>query len=288
MTQSLVEHPLRRTFARIGHMHRYIQVRLGETDEVGWIAPIDLFTPGAVALQKMIDAAQKRLRTEAANIIAGALLQEYQWPLIASAIAGFLIDRRVPDMSLQNVRLRLPSQESKTQEVHESIAYCCGRFAALPDDPAADHPDAWIVPDPDALRAYLRAGIEAHMGWVIGRLSQYLGCSERGLWPYVTDRCGGMLCWLMQQQQRTAASEDIEEEFQALLKVSGSPLNNKKAGLFALTYRDCTRVFLNRATCCFWYKTEGGDYCANCPHRTQTDRHQRLLQSIVLEYEKRA
>jgi len=288
VTQALLEHPLRQTFARISQVNRYIQARLGDADEAGWIAPTDLFAPGSISLQRMVDVAQRRLRTEAGNIIAGAVLQEYQWPLLSSAIASFLVERRVPDMSPENVRLWLPSEASKAQGVHESIVYCCGRFAVLPDDPAADHPDAWIVSDLDALRFHLRTSIEAHMGWVIRRLSQSLRCSERGLWLYVTDRCGGALCWLMQQQDRSIGLSRIEEEFQALLQTPGSPLNNKKVGLFELSYRECTRIFLNRATCCFWYKTEGGDYCANCPHRPPSERRERLLQSMAAECEKKA
>ncbi|BAL99860.1 MULTISPECIES: (2Fe-2S)-binding protein [Caldilinea] len=286
--QPLPEHPLRQTFARIGHMNRYIQARLGGGDEAGWVAPVDLFTftSEAVSLQRLIYGAQKRLRTEAKNIIAGAVLQEYQWPLLVSAIASFLVDRRVPDMGLQNVRLWLSSGENAAQKPHELIAYCSGRFAALPDDPAAEHPDAWIVPDLKALRAHLRMSIEAHMGWVIQRLSRYLCCNERGLWFYVTDRCAGTLCWLMQQQDSSTDLQQIQEEFNELLKAPGSPLHNKKVGLFTLTYKNHTQVFLNRATCCFWYRTEGGDYCANCPHRTQADRHERLLQSMVVECEK--
>lgn len=283
------EHPLCQTFAHVRQLHRHIQARYGEADGPGWVTPLELFTGESARLQMLIERMQKRLGTEAKKIICGALLQEYQWPLLVTSIACFLIERRVPDMCPESVRLFMPldEQPGAVMEQCEPIAYCSGRFAALSEDPAADHPSALIVADVDALRVCLRRGIEMHMGWVIQQLSRYMRCNERGLWLYVTDRCAGTLCWLMQQEGSAADLQTIEREFDTLLRAPGSPLNNNKVGLFTLTYRDHTQVFLNRATCCYWYRTEGGDYCANCPHRSQAERHERLLQGMASEYEKR-
>lgn len=113
------------------------------------------------------------------------------------------------------------------------------------------------------------------------RLHQRLGCSPRGLWLFVTDRCVGTLSWLMQERDETASLCQIEAEVDALIRAPGSSLANKRVGLFELTYQNHSRVYLDRATCCYWYRTEGGDYCNTCPHRTEEDRNARLLKYMA-------
>jgi hypothetical protein len=216
-------------------------------------------------------------------MVSGSLLQAYQWPLIASAVACYLCDRRVPDLRIENVRLRfsIAEEEDENAEPEESIAFLGGRFFALPDDPAADHPDARIVPHRDALRDALRSGIETHLGSTIQRLHERLGCSPRGLWLFVADRCAGTLVWLMQEQDVTVGLDPIGREVDALIRAPGSPLANKRVGLFELNYRGRSRVYLDRATCCYWYRSEDGDYCTTCPHRTEEERNARLLKYMA-------
>lgn len=282
------DHPLQQTFTHIHQLNQYIGARFGMPTQPDWLSPTELFAPQSPTLAAQIDAMQKRLHTKAVNTIGGALIQEYQWPLISAAVGCFLVDRRVPDLHAEQIRLYVPATEDAEKEEEHSarIAFSSGRFAALPDDPAAEHPAATIVPDLDALRDYLRNGLETHFGWVIERLSQALGCNPRGLWLYVTDRVASTLSWLMQEQNKQIGLSGIEPEFNALLRVAGSPLVSKKVGFFELTYKDYTHVYLDRATCCFWYKSDDGDYCTTCPHRTKEDRNAQLLKYMAEEYDK--
>ncbi len=281
------QHPLQVTFARIQQLNPYVGARLEIPITVDWLTPAELFAPPATHLTALIQATQKRLQTTAVNKIGGALIQEYQWPLIASAVACFLVDRRVPALDPYHVRLHLPLTEQEEAEEAEHpprVAYLSGRFAALPDDPVAEHPDALIVPNRNALRDYLRNELEAHFGWVIERLSAAVGCNQRGLWLYVTDRVAGTLSWLMQEQYKQACLSCINREANGLIRVVDSPLYNKKVGYFELTDQAQRQVYLDRVTCCFWYKTDGGDYCTTCPHRTKEDRNERLLKYMAEEY----
>ncbi len=282
------DHPLSQTFTHIHQLNQYIGARFGPPVEPDWLSPAELLVPHSPALAAQLDATQKRLHTKAVNTIGGALIQEYQLPLISVAVACFLVDRRVPDLQPEQIRLYLPTTEPADEEGVYSprIAFCSGRFVALPNDPAADHPHATIVPDLAALRDHLRTGLESHFGWVIERLSAAVGCKERGLWLYVTDRIAGTLSWLMQEQDKQIGISGIEPEFSALLRVAGSPLVSKKVGLFELAYKEQRHVYLDRATCCFWYKSDDGDYCTTCPHRTKEDRNAQLLKYMAEEYDK--
>lgn len=281
------DHPLQQTFTRITERSGYIRPRLGHpAGEAGWIAPADLFAPHAPSLAALIDATHRRLRTEAPTVTGGVLIQEYQWPLLATAVAAFLADRRVPDLRPEHIQLRFPPEESEG-EAHEQgdrIAFLSGRFVVLPDDPAADHPDALLAPDLDALRTELRTGIETHMAFVIDKISEAVGCKPKGLWFFVTDYVASTLSWVMQKLDNSSCLTCIKREADALIGGAHSPLYNKKVGFFALTYQEHTHVYLDRATCCYWYKTEGGDYCTTCPHRTKEDRNERLLKYMAEEY----
>jgi ferric iron reductase protein FhuF len=75
----------------------------------------------------------------------------------------------------------------------------------------------------------------------------------------------------------------IDQEADRLLWVAGSPLYHKKIDFFELTYKARTHVYLDRVTCCYWYRTDGGDYCSTCPHWTKEDRNGCLLKHLAKE-----
>ncbi|GAB4425729.1 MAG: IucA/IucC family C-terminal-domain containing protein [Chloroflexi bacterium OHK40] len=266
-----MNHPLEQTLVRVRALSEYLKPELGASSGEGWIAHTDL-VPGAVRLDALITATQARLRTRAPMVVGSAILQSYQWPLISTALACYLLDRRVPDLGATKTLTRY----NAAQEA-DALALLSDRFTCLADDPAADHSDATVAPDLDSLRTAMRHAIEAHLGLVIDHLCARLGCKPRGLWLNVTDSCASTLVWLMQEQDKTTSMAQIEAEIAALIRVSGSPLTSRQIGLIQLSYAQKSRIFLDRATCCYWYKTDGGEYCSTCPHRTPDDRRQRLL-----------
>lgn len=267
----VIEHPLVPTLDRARQLSAYLKPELGPPAGEGWLAATDL-APGAAYLETLIAATQARLRTRTAAVVGSALLQSYQWPLVSTAVACYLLDRRVPDLRLEHTRTQYTAEHEA-----DALALLSGRFTALPADPAAAHPDATVAPDLSALRTVLRTGIEAHLGVVIDQLGARLGCKPRGLWLNVADSLAGTLVWLMQEQQPAATLEQLEAEVTALIRVPGSPLANRQVGLLQLSHQERSQVFLDRATCCYWHKTAGGEYCSTCPHRAPEDRRERLL-----------
>jgi len=272
-----MHHPLEQTLARARQLNDYLKPELGTPSGERWVARTDL-APGAAYLETLIAATQARLRTRAAAIVGSAVLQGYQWPLISTAIVCYLLDRRVPDLTPANTRIRYTAEHEA-----DALALLGGHFTTLPDDPAAEHQDATVVTDLPALRTAVRTGIEAHLGVVIDQLCARLGCKPRGLWLNVADSLAGTLVWLLQEQQPATALEAIEAEVAALVRVPGSPLSSRQIGLLQLSHGAQSQVFLDRATCCYWYKTEGGEYCSTCPHRTPESRRERLLAYMAEE-----
>lgn len=273
-----MEHPLQQTLEQAGQVNSYLQRQVGEPTEPGWLAVETLFAPNSEQFAHLIALAQKELRTGTATMVGTTLLQRYQWSLISTALICYRFARRVPDLQMANLRLHW----SDAGRI-DRIAFANHRFAALPDDPAVDHPDAVPVADGDELRNYLRHGLELHLGHVIEQLHQRVGSSRRGLWLVAADSCADELVWFMQQQNPAIALAQVEAEVRALLQHPGSALFHKKLEIFPLTYQAKTQIHYGRTTCCYWYKYEGGDYCTVCPHRTKEERNTRLLQHMAEE-----
>jgi hypothetical protein len=276
-----MNHPLEQTLARVRQLNADLRPEPGLPSTGDWVSVPEHFAPGASWLTAMIAEAQRRLHTRSPAIIGSTILQGYQWPLVGTAVACYLLDRRVPDISLANTRVGYTGHEAA------ALALLGGRFTALPDDPAAGHPDVTVVSDSAMLRALLRREIEAHLGAVIARICAAVGCKPRGLWLNVADALAGTVLWLAQQQQPCSPAQ-LEAEVDALVRVPGAPFASARLGLVVLTYRERTRVFLDRATCCYWYKTDQGEYCSTCPHRTPEDRRQRLLKYLAEEHVRQA
>ncbi|NJO82149.1 MAG: hypothetical protein HC828_04640 [Blastochloris sp.] len=278
----MAHQPFGQTLERVRRLNEYLKPELGTPGDGLWLTAADL-APGAAPLETLIATTQARLRTTAPTITASAVLQSYQWPLISTAMACYLVDQRVPDLSVARVRTHYTAE-------HEADALALGsvRFVVLPSDPAADCPDATVVADLDALRTTVRTSIEAHLGTVIESLCARLGCKPRGLWLNVADSCASTLVWLMQEHAPATTPAQLEAEIAALIRIPASPLYSRQIGLIELAYHERRQVFLDRATCCFWYKTEGGDYCSTCPKRTPNDRRERLLTYLAEEHLKQA
>ncbi|MEM7343008.1 MAG: ferric iron reductase [Chloroflexota bacterium] len=277
------EHPLQATFSRVKELSEYVKVELGTPTDAGWVEPPALFTPSSEKMNTLMVNMQKRLKTKSTRIVGSSLLQAYNWPLIAASIACYLVDKRVPDLSVSNIRVQFSDEEEVT-----ALAFHVGRFAALPSDPAAFHPDAQVVPDIAALRACLRSGFETHFGWVITQIEQQVGAKPKGLWLDVADLCASILIWFMQDQDPKIDPELIKQEIDSLIREPDSPLNHKKIGLFTLTYAGKTEAYLDRLSCCYWYRWEEseGKYCTTCPKVPKAERKERLLQYMIEAHEK--
>ncbi|MEM7734448.1 MAG: ferric iron reductase [Deinococcota bacterium] len=270
-------HPLQVTLDRAMQLEDYIRFQLGPVSASDWVTSTQLVHPDS--LPKWVNKIQDNLGTESKVIVASSLLQRYQWQIIVAGISCYLLDQRVPDLSPDNLRLQLDEEEGV-----RALALTHGTFTALATDPAANHADVHTVASQEALREVLRQQLEGHFGWVIDQLCTHLGCKPRGLWLTVADRCAATFIWLMQELEVATPVDQIEHEINGVLRVAGSPLNHPKIGVFTLTYKDRSQAFLDRASCCYWYREKDGDYCSTCPSRSQDDRNSRLLEYMSEEY----
>ena len=72
----------------------------------------------------------------------------------------------------------------------------------------------------------------------------------------------------------------------AIVKVQGSPLNNRQLGYFDLTLHDSalkepfTYTFRARGGCCRYYTVKGAEKCPTCVLKSSDERDACLLQEM--------
>ncbi|MEM8857205.1 MAG: (2Fe-2S)-binding protein [Chloroflexota bacterium] len=281
------QHPLTETFTQVKRVVEHVNAQLEPDDLLSWMAPSDLFGDSSQTLADLRKFFEKSLKTTSKNVLGSALIQAYQWQIIMTAVGCFLVSKRVPDISLNNVRVKLFEDNEDGEVGVGQVAFITGRFFALPNDPAASHPDAEIVTDVAALRFRMRLGIVEHFNWVISRIGHYIGTKPRGLWLDVADNCVSTIIWFMQEIDANVASTAVEHEIKSLIRIQGSPLNFRKLGIFTLTYKDKTQAHHNRASCCYWYRYDDPEagYCSSCPRRPMEERRELFLGYMVEEYD---
>ncbi|NJM08906.1 hypothetical protein HC891_25990 [Candidatus Gracilibacteria bacterium] len=280
-------HPLAATLARVTATNTYLSTQYGEPTEADWYRPAALYTASSAALAAQIAKAHERLRTTTPIVVAGSLLQGYQWPLIHAAVACYLADRRVPEVQPDDVWLHHKHGAEHADEI-DALALTSTRFYTLPDDPDAATPTRRSCPTGSPAQRPARYDRRS-LRPAVALLCAELGCKERALWLFVADGLAGTMAWLLQEQQPALSLAQLDVELAGLVRVPNSPLYTTQIGLFTLTYREQLHVQYDRATCCYWYKTAdaNGDCCTTCPKRPTAERDALLLKDIAEQYKAR-
>lgn len=218
---------------------------------------------------------------------ASYFINEYAWDVPLSALASYLMTKRVPDVSRDNVALRFVTyqweEDGESGEAERLNArYLSGTFACLADDVAATHPDAVVVADDTALLNWLRVRIEAHMQPIIERVYRLSNLSKNAQWRLVADACAGQLLNL---GKRIGQVDQAQAEGLALVKAPASQLNNPQTGYITLTCAGHTDTFRERGGCCRYYTVSAeGNYCGTCVLRTPENRKQLFLDYMERTY----
>ncbi|MGF1504755.1 MAG: hypothetical protein ACFB51_06400, partial [Anaerolineae bacterium] len=213
----------------------------------------------------------------------------YGWYLPFTAIAAYLAERRVPNLAPEHVALRYSTytwhEDGASGEAKRlDVRFLSGQFACLPDDPAANHPDALVMPDKLALREWFRTTLEAHLAPIIEDVYAHTRLSRHAQWLLAADACAlrFLLTGRMLGDEEHAKAEGI-----AFVKAEGSPMNNPKTGYISLQYRGHTESFRARGGCCRnnTVSETGDDYSSTCELRTPEERDERLLAYMQRTYE---
>lgn len=149
---------------------------------------------------------------------------------------AFALGHRVPRLDRHALAFHLHAEH----RFPTGVAVLDPRFWCLPDDPAAGHTDATVVPDADALDAVLRAQVKAHAD------------------DFLADYSSGAR---LPRRQRLGAFLDALD--------SGLRMGAESRGIAG---DEATSASPRRTTCCYYFKVSGGAVCSTCPRLVETER----------------
>lgn len=241
-------------------LHERFEVRAGQPSRADWIAASDLMHPASERLDQLLEVVGTMYATPDRQIRVSFFMNSYAWLLASASLGCYVVSGRVPDLAPSNLWVRFEATGRAT-----GISFTNGKYWALPDDIAAEHPDAIVVRDKAELRAILRRQIEAHMRVLIPVLRTKSSFGTRGLWVTVADRCAGFLFWLHQHHPNMLERKQLLREVEGLIRVPESPFNNPLTSIQRLSDSTEDNLALQRGACCLNYKRPDGKYCASCP-----------------------
>lgn len=197
------------------------------------------------------------------------VLRGYLWRALSPAVAAFLTERRLPDLRAENVALRFGESGFA-----EDVAFVSPRFAVLPDDPQAAHPDAEVVPSEGAMLGRMHEALAGtHLPGVIPALRELrVRRGTRVLQRAAADSCAEAFMFVGRELGREEEALGFAETL-----LSGPPPLSAPTNFCVLEYDGGSERTRVRNTCCLYYKVGDGT-CFTCPRTTDEERRRRLAE----------
>lgn len=227
-------------------------------------------TKSQQALDAFVEAETVRIQeryghTARPHVAASRALHDYAWSVGLLMSGVWYLERRVPRIRPEDVRLDLATGVYKITP--GSYLSC------LPGDPVATLPGVTVLPHEEALRAELRAAVADHMAPLLTALGPIARRGSRALWGLVSDDLVSGIWYLGRVLGR---EDDAVRAATELLPSAVSPYPGG-AGFRHLTdtsgRRHPTRT---RAGCCLYYTIRPDEACSTCPRTCDTERLRRL------------
>jgi len=243
---------LERANARFGPLG----ARFGDAPD-GWLRASDVVS-SPEAVRDLLDQVQTLygMDENERQIAASFLVLGYFWYPMVGALACYLLDRRVPDLSTDAV----------ATHVRDGVVFTSPRCFALPDDPDADHPDVTVMADRDELRACLIRKFDEHATPLFATLRSVAPYGFNGMRTNYVDRLASAVLWLCEQIGDMDLARDEVPACVALVN------SKSRAGIIEIEHDGRSGVFLKRSGCCLSYRLPGNEMCDTCSLRSMDDR----------------
>lgn len=219
------------------------------------------------------------LETDDRDIPVALGAMSFPWLVASVGFSLLLSARRVPDLSPAAISYTFASYGYPLDITFRSL-----HFTALPDDPAAGHPDVTVVADEAALRAVLQRELGAHIegplqvmrarGAKVG-----MGTIRRT----AREACLSALCSAEAKLGRLA---EMPDDIEAIFRGGGAdnPLLLRRLPVIARypTGSGGQAASVELTTCCLRFRLLGRGTCPACPNQPPDERARRMAESAML------
>ena len=250
-------HPLVTSIGRAAALDDFFAFPLRYSDQDRWIEAESLFQRDDQRLRDLVIAyGRDRWGTENRHLAGSGFIVAYLTRLTYPLISQYVLERRVPDVSLGNLAFHANGQRI------DGTALSRPWYAALPDDPASGHQDALVVPDEAALYARLKEWLfDSNLELAIPSLRRAARASLKVSWNAVASSCAQVfhrLYYLVEEP------ELVVRDAEAFFGDPSSPAY-RQVTMQVIEHRGKRGYFARRAGCCLWWRGEGTKvYCSGC------------------------
>lgn len=266
-------HPIAATLGRANQAHEWLSVAHADSGvPAHYVRCADVDSAGIAQWEAR--AAEGNVKSYGRSHPMAATAYVLGWYADIAATVGalcFLLDRRVPHLGREAVAFRRHAEE----HYPDAVAVLTSSFWCLPDDPAANHPDATVVPDEEALAAVLRGQVRAHADDFLADYRPGAKLPRRNLLGAFFDGLDGGF-WLYDSPLPTPQDEFVAAARSVL---PGSTTEFAEASRFRTVVDGKGRQHLTRCrvSCCYYYKVSAtGEACTTCPRTDDAERLERL------------
>lgn len=257
------QHPIEETLAKLVMLREDGRgLLMAEPDsQPGWTSVAEIATDRPL-MEDLFKGLLAHYQTTKLRPPAMFWFGHYAYNVQLITFACFLVDGRVPDLSLNKLSILF----GKDMDI-ESLAWHGRSFAALPEDSYASHPDCIVLPTREALREYMQQQLIANFTPLIEAVSSYSSLGKPGLWEIAADYAAFAFAALGEMM----GDESIGVQESRLFAAIKSKLSLRRQ-FISIEHIGSTHYMLERTSCCLYYQVKEGVYCHSCPHRPMDER----------------
>ena len=263
-------HPLRGTLDRLlATFSGDFMVELGTPRSDGWYAARELAEHRHDVVQACIVAILRAEGADDRRVGASFFFKSYCAAIIGAGVAMALVERRVADFGIDNMHLHVSDAGGI-----DGIALTRASFAVLPDDSAAEYPDAVVMANEAELSEYLLTrAVDEHLAYTVEAWRPVLRLGKPALWGLAADADAGFAMFILEQLRQTERCDDLIPALLDRPQLRG-------AGVIWLDVDGTRYPVLKRAACCFAYRSPNYPHCDTCPLLSEEEREERMREFL--------
>ena len=258
-------HPLSESMARLGRISPYFQMPIRDPAESGWIGADKLFLTDDARLRDLVTAYGESYWGSTNRHVAGsAFIIAYWTRLVWPVIGQYVLEGRVPDVSLGNLAFHRTASSFGSQI--DATALTHPYFALLPNDPSVTHPDAVVVKDEAALYIALKQWLfDDNLTKVIEALNRAARASIKISQNAVAAACAQAFHRLYPLVENP---DVMVQKASFLFNDQTSPVYGQ-VSMEVFKHQNKCGFFARRRGCCLAWRTgivngRANGYCSNC------------------------
>lgn len=255
-------HPLLESYDLLRARNAQFSLLVDEPEGDDWVEMAWLLDPERPELLHLVDQLSAHHKIKGRSASGVHFFGDYTYVVIAMNAACFMACQRVPLLDVADVSARF-SDESHIG----GVAVRKYRFAALPTDSAAGHPDCMVVDSKEALRDLMREHLIAHLEPYLIAVHKATRAGKPAMWATVGDYIAHAFGWV----GKGLGSEAMGVQEATLLTTPPSKIHRDK-GYVHVEHCGQEYYMVDRLSCCLWYKSPEGGYCSTCPLRPMEER----------------